>query len=776
MDNRPPRPGEPDGFRRRPAPPRAPHPPRATGDPRRAPADPPRPPRTPAEGRGEPHDRTPEPPRANRGDPPRRDPRAGHDLPPRRPQPGDPRGGTPRASDQRGGDQRGGTSRSADARGNDSRSASGDEAGRRGAAGRDPSGRSAASGRDPSGRSAASGREAGGRGENSRSAAGHEARRRGATERDAGERGAAGREAAGREAGGRGVTGRGGDPRSTPGRGEARPARAGAEGRPPRAGDAARTTARAGAEGVGRRPNGPARAEGAQAGARPRPTQRPPARRTAPRREPVRSGNLVGRTVVAFFSVAVLLGTGYAWANFQSLANNLTTTDVIGADGGGERPADGSIDILMVGMDARTDAKGNPLPQHILDELQAGDESAGGLNTDTIILMHIPNDTGKAVAVSFPRDSYVKIAGGYGRHKINSAYGYGKNDAVADLQKKGVTDPAQVEQESKKEGAKNLIQTVQDLTGVTIDHYAEINLVGFYDITKAVGGVDVCLNQATEDDYSGANFAKGPQTIQGRDALAFVRQRYGLLRGDLDRIVRQQVFMAGLAKKMLSAGTLSDPTKLRALIDALTKSIVLDKGWDVLKFATQMKDLSGGNIKFETIPTGNPELVTPEDGTAIEINESEVKRFFKNLGKEPTGTSTTPSVDPSTVTVEVRNASGSGGLAGRVLDALVAKRFVSGGAANADTPMAKSVVRYGQGGEAGAQAVADALGGLDIEQDDDIPVGRARVFVGSDYSGPGTQNLAGAPLVGLDGARRAQPGTSTTEEPPITADGVRCVN
>ncbi|MFI9812385.1 LCP family protein [Saccharothrix variisporea] len=479
--------------------------------------------------------------------------------------------------------------------------------------------------------------------------------------------------------------------------------------------------------------------------------------------------------MAAFFSVAVLLGTGYAWANFQSFANNLTTTDVISDEGGGERPADGSIDILMVGMDARTDAKGNPLPQHILDELQAGDESAGGLNTDTIILMHIPNDTGKAVAVSFPRDSYVKIAGGNGRHKINSAYGYGKNASVAALQKKGVTDQVQVEQESKQAGAKNLIQTIQDLTGVTIDHYAEINLVGFYDITKAVGGVDVCLNQATEDDYSGANFAKGPQTIQGKEALSFVRQRYGLLRGDLDRIVRQQVFMAGLAKKMLSAGTLSDPGKLRSMIEALTKSIVLDKGWDVFKFATQMKDLSGGNIEFETIPTGNPELHTPEDGTAIEINESEVKRFFKNLGKPATGTSsTTPSVDPATVTVEVRNASNTGGLAARVLDALVAKGFVSGGAANADAPMTKSVVRYGKGGEAGAQAVADALGGLDVEQDDDIPTGHARVFVAGDYSGPGTQGLAGTPLLGLDGAKKAQP--ETTEEPPITADGVRCVN
>ncbi|GAB3005204.1 LCP family protein [Saccharothrix stipae] len=470
----------------------------------------------------------------------------------------------------------------------------------------------------------------------------------------------------------------------------------------------------------------------------------------------------------------MLLGTGYAWANLSTLLSNISTTDVISDEGGGEKPADGSVDILMVGMDSRTDSKGNPLPQEILNELHAGNENDGGLNTDTLILMHVPNDGGKAVAVSFPRDSYVQIAGGYGRHKINSAYGYGKNEAKAQLEGQGVTDPAQLEVQSRQGAAKNLITTIEDLTGVTIDHYAEINLVGFYEITKAVGGVDVCLNQATRDDMSGANFAAGPQKIQGREALAFVRQRYGLLRGDLDRIVRQQVFMAGLAKQILSAGTLSDPGKLRALIEALTKSIVLDKDWDVLRFATQMKDLTGGNLKFETIPTGNPELATPEDGMAVEVNEREVKKFFKTLSADPGAVGTVPVVDNATVTVEVRNASGSPGLAGRVLQALVAERFVDGGADNA-APMDTSVVRYGVGGEAGAEAVSESLGGIDLEEDPTVPAGHVRVFVGADYSGPGTQNLAGHPLVGLDGARR-QPDTSTTTEPPITADGVRCIN
>lgn len=511
----------------------------------------------------------------------------------------------------------------------------------------------------------------------------------------------------------------------------------------------------------------------------PRQPERPRVRRTPPPPPPRRAvggASATGKAILSMLSVAVLLGTGYAWQNLKSFEDNLTTTDVIAEGAGGEKPADGAIDILMVGMDSRTDAKGNPLPQQILDELQAGGSDDGGLNTDTLILMHIPNDGKKAVAMSFPRDSYVKIANGYGRHKINSAFSYGMNDAAEELTAKGGLDAAQITVQSKKEGAKNLIATIQDLTGVTIDHYAEINLVGFYEITKAVGGVDVCLAEATQDDFSGADFAAGPQTIEGKAALAFVRQRHGLLRGDLDRVVRQQVFMAGLAKKMLSAGVLSDQTKTKNLINAVTKSIVLDQDWDILNFANQMKSLSGGAMEFQTIPTGNPELETPEDGQAIEINEAEVKRFVKSLTEEPnpSGTSSTPAkpFDNSTVTVEVRNASGVPGLAGQVLQSLTAKGFTSGDAANADQNTKTSVVKFGKGGDEGGAAVAKALGGsIETEQDNNLQAGYVRVFVGSDYSGPGAQNFAGGTQIGLDGAHQQPSG-----EAPITADGVRCVN
>ncbi|MDX8032739.1 LCP family protein [Lentzea sp. BCCO 10_0856] len=501
---------------------------------------------------------------------------------------------------------------------------------------------------------------------------------------------------------------------------------------------------------------------------------RPRPRPAAARRPSTASrGTYTGTKIfVSMLSAVVLLVTGIGWQNYTALTDNLTTQDFGLADAG-EKPADGAIDILLVGMDSRTDSKGNPLPQNILNELQAGGSDDGGFNTDTLILLHIPNDSGKAFAVSFPRDSYVKIAGGFGRHKINSAYGYAKGQAAEKLQGSGKS-PQDLEMETRKAGAKNLIETIQNLTGTNIDHYAEVNLVGFYEITKAIGGIDVCLNSNVRDSFSGANFKAGPQTIEGKNALAFVRQRHGLPMGDLDRVVRQQVFMAGLAKKMLSAGVLTDSTKRNDTIKAVSGAIVLDDGWDIAKFALQMKDLTGGNMTFQTIPTGNPDLQTPEDGSAVEVDEGDVRTFVKNLGKAPASSAAPdPKFNNASVIVDVRNASGQPGLAGQVLQSLVAKGFGEGQTGNA-AAMSKSVVRYGKGGEAGADAVQKALGGVKTEEDVNTPAGRVRVFLGSDYSGPGAQGFTGSGVLALDGARQ-QP-ADPAAPPPITADGVRCVN
>jgi len=488
-----------------------------------------------------------------------------------------------------------------------------------------------------------------------------------------------------------------------------------------------------------------------------------------------------GKAVVSLLSAAVLLGCGYGYVNLRSFQHQLATTDVISRDAGGEKPRDGSVDILLVGMDSRTDSKGNPLPQQVLDELQAGGSDDGGFNTDTMILLHLPNDGSKAVAISFPRDSYVEIAGGYGKHKLNSAYAAAKNDTAAALRKQGKTDAADVETRSRQAGAKNLIATVQDLTGVTVDHYAEVNLAGFYEITKAIGGVDVCLTHAVNEPMSGARFSAGQHTVAGKDALAFVRQRYDLPRGDLDRIVRQQVFLAGLARKILSAGVLTDQGKLRDLISAVSRSIVLDADWDVLGFAGQMQGLTGGHIEFKTIPTGRLDLRTPEDGMAVQVDPAQVRAFVQSLTADPSRTTapstSRPDADKAGVTVDVRNASNQPGVAATVLKSLVAKGYTEGTTANAETILASSVVLYGSGAEAGARAVARELGGLPIQSNTVVPAGRVRVFLGQDYTGSTAERFGGGIGLGLDGAlRQPAPTQPSPAEPVITADGVSCVN
>ncbi|HET6705451.1 LCP family protein [Amycolatopsis sp.] len=507
----------------------------------------------------------------------------------------------------------------------------------------------------------------------------------------------------------------------------------------------------------------------------------PPARRPQPRPAPrARRNSFRGAKVaLAVVSLLVMGLTGYAWAAMQGLVNGLNYVDVGTGDSGGDKPADGARDILLVGLDSRTDAQGNPLPREVLDELRAGDAD-GELNTDSLIFVHIPNDGSKAVAMSLPRDSYVDIPG-YGKHKINSAYARAMLQARKDLQKQGVTDPKELDVKANQAGAKELIETVEQLTGSTIDNYAAVNLLGFSEITKAIGGVDVCLNNNVKDQYSGANFTKGQHTISGVQALEFVRQRHGLPNGDLDRVVRQQVFMAGMARKVLSAGTLTNPGKLNALIEAIKKSVVLNQNWDIFGFAQQMKGLTGGQLEFRTIPVKNIEYRTPEDGVAIQVDPAEVKQFVQGLTGPPPGESAPPAqqADPANkaTTVDVRNASGRTGLAANVAKTLEAKGFTPGETANA-TARKTTVIWVPKGGKDKGEAVAAALGGSPtVQEDKSVQSGHVMVFLGADYEDTSSNASAGAgAAAGATSQAPAPPPAANDSEKPITAEGVPCVN
>lgn len=477
--------------------------------------------------------------------------------------------------------------------------------------------------------------------------------------------------------------------------------------------------------------------------------------------------------VVAAVAAVVLIVTGIAWRSVDALESNLATAR-LGLGG----MKDGALDLLLVGTDSRTDAHGNPLSQQELDSLRAGEAEAD--NTDTIVLVRIPSNGESATAISIPRDSYVAVPG-IGMSKVNAAFGATKLTEKQKLLDEGVDD-ATAEEEATQAGREALISSVANLTGVTVDHYAEIGLLGFVLLTDAVGGVDVCLNDAVDEPLSGANFPAGEQTLSGAQALSFVRQRHGLPRGDLDRIVRQQVYMASLVHEVLSAKTLSNPGKLGQLSSAVQRSVVLDEDWDVIGFAKELQNLAGGQVQFQTIPVVDINAMTDYGESIVQVDPTAVRSFVSGLaGNEPedseSESESEPTVDPSTVTVDVANDSGVGGLASRVSDALATKGYSPGTVGNntGDT-VSVSEVHAADPKSESAKSVAAALGDLPVVQDSTVARDTVLVVLAAGYDGPGTDAASGyteSDILDL--------GTSPTPAPagpPIDAGrtGPQCVN
>jgi LCP family protein required for cell wall assembly len=335
---------------------------------------------------------------------------------------------------------------------------------------------------------------------------------------------------------------------------------------------------------------------------------------------------IVGRTIVALVAVTTLAFSGYFWTALRLVKENTNTTQILEvlADIPNSPPAeDGAVDILLVGSDSRTDAQGRPLPADVLRKLRT--EGTDTVNTDTIIVMRVPRNGGKASAISIPRDTYVPIPG-YREDKINSAYGAVKYLTAERLQAEGVQDQQERERKSDEAGRRALVQVVQELTGMRIDHYAEINLYGFYLLTEVIGGVKVCLKAGTSDPNSGANFAAGEQLVSGGDALSFVRQR-NMPGGDLGRIARQQVFMSQAMKQLLSAGTFTDPARLKGLLDAISKSVVVDEKLDLATLAAQAQGLASGNVEFATIPVTNIDARNERGQSVVTVDREAVKAW-----------------------------------------------------------------------------------------------------------------------------------------------------
>jgi LCP family protein required for cell wall assembly len=377
-----------------------------------------------------------------------------------------------------------------------------------------------------------------------------------------------------------------------------------------------------------------------------------------------------------------------------------------------------------------------------------------------MILVHVPADGTKASFVSFPRDSYVQIPG-HGWDKLNAAYAYGAQDAA-----KGASDT-----QKRASGAQLLVKTISQLTGLQIDHYAEVDLLGFFKLSSVVGGVQVNLCNAVDDSYySGAVFPAGVQTISGADALKFVRQRHGLPRGDFDRIIRQQVFIAGVLRNMLSDNVLLDLGKQRQLVQAAAEALTVDNTLNLMQLAQQMQSVTAGSIDFQTIPYVGDDKDDQGRYILRLKDAATLHAFFAELSSDPqAATATTPAapaaVAPGDVSVQVFNGSGTKGLAATAATALTSAGFQVAGTANADSMnYTATEIRYASGDEALAGTLAAAIPGATTKQLDGATSGTVQLVLGSDFNGVG-QPVTAAP-----------PAATTTGEDPRTAADTSCIN
>ena len=353
----------------------------------------------------------------------------------------------------------------------------------------------------------------------------------------------------------------------------------------------------------------------------------------------------LGRVLGALLSVSLLVVAGYYWYTFREINNNVPRLNGLQVNqaptaAGTKGDIDGKDqNILLVGNDDRSN-----ITKAEIKVLHAG-ESGQSLATDTMIIIHVPANGSKATLISVPRDSYVDIKG-YGMGKINGAY------ADAYYHGAGITDSSTLD-ERRTAGANLLVSTLQDLTGLTINHYVQVDLLGFYRISNAIGGVKVNLCHAVDDSHaanvaaglsggSGLVLSKGVHVIKGVQALEFVRQRHFLPRGDLDRVRRQQYFLTAAFRQVASVGIL---TKLRSLGDAVEKSVYLDPSLNLTDLGGQLQNLSANNIVSKTIPTTNGF----QDGQDVEVvNVQKVQAFVDNLiNPAPVTPSTSASATPS---------------------------------------------------------------------------------------------------------------------------------
>ena len=448
----------------------------------------------------------------------------------------------------------------------------------------------------------------------------------------------------------------------------------------------------------------------------------------------------------------LVIGSLSVYIMYRSVSDSIRHDNVTAAMLGKRPPKlDGSMNILVIGSDSRAGTRGKY------------GTGIYGSRSDTSMLLHISPDHKQAVVVSFPRDSMVPVL-----QCLPDGQGHPGQQAA----------PGQSEMLNatySDGGAACLWRTIEQTTGIHIDHFVEVNFSGFKSIVNDVGGIKVCLPFPINDPASGLDLTAGVHNIGGAQALAFVRERHIGLGSDLQRIQRQQYFLASAMQKIKQTSILSDPSRIYHVVHDVARSLTTDSGLTLstmVAIASSMRGLSSSGLQFISLPVV-PDPADPNN--RVDWAQPQASQLFSAIasdnhlaralrkarhargaakGAAARKPRPAPTVAPSQVQVDVLDGSGTAGVAGSTAAALTSRGFNVIGEGNAPTfSYTSTVIEYGSAADLPTVSTLKAqVGQAQLQQSAAVSPGTVELVLGSDFTGllsAKAKKAAGSAVSGL---------------------------
>jgi LCP family protein required for cell wall assembly len=466
----------------------------------------------------------------------------------------------------------------------------------------------------------------------------------------------------------------------------------------------------------------------------------------------------------AMTGILVVTVAGWGLYEYRKLSGNVRRIDVLAPNDPSIREAAKQRDaenFLLIGSDTRSGANGKY------------EDSIGqviGQRSDTTILAHLSPNRDKAILVSIPRDSWVDIPGCRKRDGSTSPPGKGMFNSAFETG-----------------GPRCTVLAVQKLTGISVNHYVQVDFTGFKTMVDALSGVPICSRQDVYDKESGLRLRRGDQVLRGEQALAYVRARKHIGDwSDLGRIQRQQRFLGAMIRKATSSRLLFNPIALTRFLGAATRSLTLDPNTsfsDLKQLGDQLRNLDPKRVTFLTAPIADADYSPPgyAGGGRVLLDNTAGRRLWDSIindkpaakgARAAAGQRTTLSVAPGDVSVRVLNGVGIQGLARRTAAELTSVGFAVTDATNSPTPTNVTLVRYAPGRLETARTLAAAVPGAVLQED--ATLGRTVLLViGQDQvKVVGVQ--VGDPAPATPSSRPPAPAATAKPLPSTTAADASC--